>query len=191
MSLITKITSLFRGSDNEQGDLQFRDASEAYRVAFERIEPLTRRSFSVDQSSPIWLDASDLDSHRLAIRELTTKMDALSDALNAIDPASRAYENKFRLYSAACEMHRKSLTAYEMAATYTGLAAAKHQFTLWQKKSSALAQSPDAGEEVQREIDALNLLSDTAELSREEAASLTLQLDSSIEMAKLVYKAGR
>jgi hypothetical protein len=191
MSVITRIAEFFRGSEDDEGDKRFRDAAETYRALFEEAQPLITRSLEADEFSPLWLDTTELNKRQEAIRELTASINSLRDSLDALDSASSTYENKFRIYCAAGEMHRNTLIAYARASACTSLAVARQQFNLMQKKAIASHESPDAEAAVQMEIDALNRLSNASELSQQEAASLELELDCSLEIAKLVFGSRR
>ena len=191
MSIISKIADIFRRPEGGEGESQFLEAADAYQKIFEQTEPLTIRAIESNEFSPLWLDAVELSRHQEAIKALTSSIIMLRDSFGALSPANSTYESKFRLYAAACEMHRHAVLAYSKAATATSLATERQKFNLWQKKFIASRESPEAERAVELEMDALASLSDAADLSQQEAKELEEQLDFSLNFTKLLLESGR
>ena len=192
MNLFKKIASFFqRPVSDTRGEAQFLEATKSYAKIFAEVEPLTIRGQEATEFSSFLLDPSEFQRHQEAIAKLTSAINHLRDSFNEMDQRNSTYEQKFELYSAACEMYIHSLNSYSRIALLTSLVTIRKKFDLMLKKVAASCESLQAERAVDEEIDEINSLSRKADLAQKESEKLESQMELSLDFIRSLLEGHR
>jgi hypothetical protein len=192
MNLFKKIASFFQRPESDtQGEAQFLEATKFYAKIFAEVEPLTKRGQEATEFSSFLLDPIELQKHQESIAKLTSAINYLRDSFCGMNQRNSTYEQKFELYSAACEMYIHSINSYSKIALLTSLVTTRRQFDLMLKKVTASRESLQAEMAVDEEIDEINSLSRKADLAQKESEKLESQMELSLDFIKSLLEGHR